>query len=220
MPIPQTKILNRRLIRDDVYQSLLEWIINGNIEPGEKLKDQELAAQLGVSRTPVREALQKLEDAGFVETAANRWTRVTSITIKDAESIYPIIQKLEELALKLAFPKITAQHLKRMQKANNELKEALDNKNSRAAMQADAEFHQVLIDAANNTELSCILEQLKAKYKRIELAYFSDADLLLASFEEHQMLITALKEKNLEAANEALASNWQASIERLKILGE
>lgn len=220
MPIPQTKTLNRTFIRDDVYQSLLEWIIDGNLEPGEKLKDKELAAQLGVSRTPVREALRKLEDEGFVETAANRWTRVTPITLKDAESIYPIIHKLEELALVLAFPHISPQHIRQMEKANNELKEALNSKDSRAAMEADEDFHQTFMNAANNSELSTILEQLKTKSRRIELAYFSNVDLLLVSFEEHQILITALKEKNLEVAKQALASNWQGSIERLKISGE
>ena len=110
MPIPQTKILNRTFIRDDVYQSLREWIVRGDLEPGEKLKDKELAAQLGVSRTPVREALRKLENEGLVETSANRWTKVAPITIQDAERIYPIIQKLEELALILAFHKIDLLH--------------------------------------------------------------------------------------------------------------
>ena len=219
MPIPQTQILNRTFIRNEVYESLRQWIVCGDLEPGEKLKDKELAAQLGVSRTPVREALRKLEDEGLVETAANRWTKVAPIALKDAECIYPIIQKLEELALTLAFAKISAQHIQHMQNANNRLEAALKSNDSQAAMQADEKFHRVLIDAADNSELRNILEQLKTKYQRIEVAYFSDADLLLASFEEHQMLIEALKEKNLEAANKALASNWQASIERLRISG-
>lgn len=219
MPIPQTQILNRTFIRDEVYESLREWIVYGNLEPGEKLKDKELATQLGVSRTPVREALRKLEDEGLVETAANRWTRVVPVTTEDAERIYPIIQKLEELALNFAFPKITVQHIQSMQNANNQLKAALLSNDSQAAMSADELFHQIFIDVANNTELSTILQQIKTKYKRIEFAYFSDANLLLASFEEHQMLIAALKTKNFEAGNLALASNWLASIERLRISG-
>lgn len=220
MPIPQTEIVNRTFIRDDVYKSLLEWIIKGDLEPGEKLKDKELAAQLGVSRTPVREALRKLEDEGLVETAANRWTRVAPITLRDAECIYPIIQALEGLALAFAFPNISAQHIRCLQTANDRLKAALDRNDPQAAMQADAALHQTLIDAANNPELSTILKQLKTKYKRIELAYFSQADLRLASFEEHQRLIAALKIKDFEAANQALASNWQASIKRLRSPGE
>ena len=220
MPIPQTKLLNRTFIRDDVYQSLREWIVGGDLEPGEKLKDKELAAQLGVSRTPIREALRRLEDEGLIETAANRWTRVAPVTIQDAESIYPIIQKLEELALTLAFSKMTAQHIQLMQKANNRLKAELNSNDTQAAMIADVAFHQIFIDAANNTELSTILEQLKTKYQRIDLAYFSDAKSLIASFEEHQKLIKALKTRNFESARQTLASNWLASIKRLRISGD
>ena len=220
MPIPHTDVLSRTFIRDDVYVSLRDWIVTGELEPGEKLKDKELASQLGVSRTPIREALRKLEDEGLVETAANRWTRVTPITLKDAETIYPIIQKLEELALTLAFPKLSPDHIQTMQTANSDLKTALGQNNPHAAMVADTLFHQVLIDMANNRELSTILNQLKAKYQRIELAYFSEAGLLLASFEEHQRLIVALKTNDLETAHQALTRNWQASIERLRSLGE
>ena len=220
MPIPQIKILNRTFIRDDVYQSLREWIVGGELEPGEKLKDKELAAQLGVSRTPVREALRKLENEGLVETSANRWTRVTAITVQDAERIYPIIQKLEELALALAFPKMSAQHIQRMQKVNGKRKAELNSNNTQAATVADVAFHQIFIDAADNPELSTILGQLKTKYQRIDLAYFSDAKSLLASFEEHQKLITALKAKDFESACQTLASNWLASIKRLRISGD
>jgi DNA-binding GntR family transcriptional regulator len=216
MPIPDVEALNRMFIRDDVYQSLREWIVSGNLKPGEKLRDKELAARLGVSRTPVREALCKLENEGLVETAANRWTKVAPINLKDAEQIYPIIQKLEELVLTLAFPRLSSEHIEAMQKANDDLKAASNNQDPHAAMSADAVFHQTLIDLADNVELSSILAQLKLKYTRIEFAYFSNSDLLLASFEEHQLIITALKAKNFEAANQALNNNWQASIERLR----
>ncbi|MGF1523457.1 MAG: GntR family transcriptional regulator [Leptolyngbyaceae cyanobacterium] len=127
MPIPQTATLNRVFLRDNVHQSLLRWIIEGVLEPGEKLKDKELAAQLGVSRTPVREALRKLEDEGLVETAANRWTRVAPIALQDAERIYPIIQALETLALTLAFPKLSALNMCQMRDANHQLKAALSS---------------------------------------------------------------------------------------------
>ena len=220
MPIPQIDVLNRTFIRDDVYVSLRDWIVSGELEPGEKLKDKELAAQLGVSRTPVREALRKLEDEGLVETAANRWTRVAPITVRDAENIYPIIQQLEDLALTLAFPHLSAQHLEAMKTANNDLKAALKQNNPHAAMVADTAFHQPLIDTANNLELTTLLDQLKTKYQRIELAYFSEADLLLASFKEHQLLVSAIKAQDLTAAHQALKSNWQSSIERLRHLGE
>ena len=99
MPIPyDAKQLNRSLMRDEVYSTLLQWIMEGELRPGEKLLDTELAENLGVSRTPVREALRRLEDKALVEAAANRWTRVTKITVDAAELIYPIIWSLEPLA--------------------------------------------------------------------------------------------------------------------------
>ena len=220
MPIPQIEALSRTFIRDDVYISLRDWIISGALEPGEKLKDKDLATQLGVSRTPVREALRKLEDEGLVETAANRWTKVAPVALSDAENIYPIIQTLEKLALTQAFSHFSEQHLRTMTMANNNLKLALEQNDPHAAVMADAAFHQILTDAANNAELSHLLTQLKTKYQRIELAYFSQTSLLLASFTEHQTLISALKANNLEVAQQALIANWQGSIQRLRDLGE
>ena len=219
MPLPQVETFERTFIRDDIYESLRSWIVVGQLEPGEKLKDKELAVQLGVSRTPVREALRKLEDEGLVESAANRWTRVTLVTLGEAERIYPIIRSLETLALDLAFPHLSKSHLARMQRANNDLREASDRGNPHAAVGADTALHQVLIDVADNPELAGLLGQLKTKYQRLELAYFSDTASLAASYGEHYALISALENRDKEAAKNALADNWLASAERLQASG-
>ena len=87
---------------DEVYAALLEWIVDGTLGPGERVRDKELAEALGVSRTPVREALQRLEDAGLVETSASRWTRVASLDVAQAEQVYPVVWSLEALAVELA----------------------------------------------------------------------------------------------------------------------
>ncbi len=218
MPIPPFASFERTFIRDDVYDSLRGWIVLGQLEPGEKLKDKELATQLGVSRTPVREALRKLEDEGLVESAANRWTRVAPVTLGQAERIYPIIQSLEALALNLAFPQLSEPHLSRMQRANDDLRAAAGG-GPHAAVSADAALHQVLIDTAGNPELKALLEQLKTKYQRLELAYFSDTVSLGASYQEHQALLSALADRDLEAAKGFLAENWRASVERLRASG-
>jgi DNA-binding GntR family transcriptional regulator len=81
MPVPPAaNKLEKSLMRDDVYSRLRDWIITGTLEPGEKLRDADLAEQLGVSRTPVREALRRLEDEGLIETKQNAWTRVAPVT--------------------------------------------------------------------------------------------------------------------------------------------
>ena len=218
MPLPETTVLSRSFMRDDVYQSLRKWIVSGELKPGEKLKDKELAAHLGVSRTPVRESLRRLEDEGLVETSPNRWTRVALVSRKDAENIYPIIQQLELLALSQAFPHITSEHVDTMRKLNNQLSDALEGGNAEEAADIDASFHQILIDTAGNAELGTILEHLKIKYHRIELAYFTSSEAMLASVEEHNMLVSALENRDLQGAQDALSQNWHASIERLRVM--
>jgi DNA-binding GntR family transcriptional regulator len=103
MPLPNSAPkLNRPAVKDEVYAALLEWIVDGTLGPGERVRDKELAEALGVSRTPVREALQRLEDAGLVETSASRWTRVASLDVAQAEQVYPVVWSLETLAVELA----------------------------------------------------------------------------------------------------------------------
>ena len=217
MPIPNNEPFDRSFMRDDVYQSLRKWIISGELEPGEKLKDKELAVHLGVSRTPVRESLRKLEDEGLVETAPNRWTRVSLVRFGDAEHIYPIIEQLELLSLSLAFPHLSKHHVQKMRRLNVRLQDALKDGNAAEVASIDLKFHQVVVDASNNSELISVLEQLKVKYHRIELSYFSSFEALTASVEEHEAFISALEEKDIDAAKSCLSKNWHASIERLRM---
>lgn len=210
MPVPQTSPLQRPILRESVYERLRDWIIEGVLQPGEALRDQSLALALGVSRTPVREALRRLEDEGLVQTAKNRWTRVKPITLSETRQIYPIVRALELLALELAFTHITPQHLQAMQQANHELQQALHNQDPTGATQADTRFHQVFIAAAQNPELENLLHHLKLKYRRLEQAFFGSGVLGLSSPQEHQAIIQALEQHNLEAARQALANNWEA----------
>ena len=212
MPIPTTQIINRTFIRDEVYHSLKHWIINGTLAPGEKLKDKELAVQLGVSRTPIREALRKLDDEGLVEAKANRWTRVTNISLADTKHIYPIISSLESLALQIAFPTLLSKEIEQMKEINSRFEDLMKGDDLYAIVNAETEFHQLFIKAAANQELENILENLKIKYKRIELAYFSQAHLFANSFAEHNKIIEALENRDLDAALNALAQNWKVPI--------
>src|SRR5215467_13805791 len=102
MPVPASAIpLTRRCLSDDAYAQLRDWIIDGVLVPGEALRDEALADALGMSRTPVRDALQRLENEGLVVTTSNRRTSVSPVTLKQARDIYPITMTLEALALRL-----------------------------------------------------------------------------------------------------------------------
>ena len=151
MPIPaNSKPINRFSMREEVYNTLLNWIMEGVLRPGEKILDKDLAEKMGVSRTPVREALRRLEDKELVESSANRWTKVAEISIEEPEKIYPILWTMEELAVAQAIENLTETDFKKMEAINNSLDKALDDGDPVAASRADAQFHDVYIERSNN----------------------------------------------------------------------
>ncbi|MFC4453692.1 GntR family transcriptional regulator [Deinococcus sonorensis] len=216
MPIPPTAPKRvRTLAREDVYSQLSGWIIDGTLAPEEPLRDQDIALQLGVSRTPVREALRRLEDEGLVETALNRWTRVAPLRAEQAAELYPVVDTLEALALRLASPSLTARDLARLQQHQQDLGLALHQRDPQAAVEADTAFHAVWTDQCGNQELQHTLRGLKRKLRRIELGYFNAAASGAASLDEHAAVIHALLAGATDDAVQALHANWQGSLERL-----
>lgn len=217
MPIPQkTKPINRFSMREEVYNTLLVWIMEGELRPGEKILDKELAEKMGVSRTPVREALRRLEDKELVESSANRWTRVAEISIKEPEMIYPIIWTLEELAMAQALENLTEADLGKMEKANKVLGEALEEGDPVKASRADALFHEVFIERSGNQYLSNILQDLKIRYRRVEVTYFEGSACAKDSLDEHCLILEALHSGNLEQIQAKIRFNWQSSLKRLQ----
>jgi DNA-binding GntR family transcriptional regulator len=214
MPIINPVPLEKSLMRDDVYQNLKKWIVQGILEPEEKLRDIDLATQLGVSRTPVREALRRLEDEGLVETKHNAWTRVSPVPYDLAERIYPIISTLEPLALEMAFENLTPENFAQMRHLNTELEQALIAGDAKKAATLDAAFHEVFTLASRNPELIAILGGLKTNHIRLEITYWQASQHALQSVQEHARLIAALQTGNLEQAKRELAWNWIRALDR------
>ncbi|MDE3046625.1 MAG: GntR family transcriptional regulator [Verrucomicrobiota bacterium] len=203
--------IQRTFIREEAYLKLRDWILEGKLAPGAQLKDKELAQQLGVSRTPIREALLKLEDEGFVITKPNRSTQVSPIEIKDAYPLYSIVWTLEKLALNQAYESITNDHIEKMAQANERFLKKMKNKDRLGALEADHEFHSIYIEISHNKELEKIITDIKQKLKRLDLYYFDKVKNALLSYEEHQQIIESLRKKDLSAALKAVEHNWKAS---------
>jgi len=217
MPIPGTpQPISRSSMREEVYSTLLSWIMVGELRPGEKLLDKELSEHLGVSRTPVREALRRLEDKGLVETAANRWTRVTEVAIEEPARIYPIIWTLEELAISLVIGKLTDKDFQDMKKSNHMLAEALEKKDPIQASRADINFHNSFIQRTENSHLIAILQDLKIRYRRVEVNYFDSENCARYSVEEHNRILESLGSRDLKLSQEMIRANWQASLQRIQ----
>ena len=219
MPLPPAEArLTRSLAREEAYEKIREWIIDGTLRPGELLRDQEIAQTLGVSRTPVREALRRLEDEGFVETALNRWTRVAPLDLRKAIEIYEVIEALEVFALERA--QLRPQDFQNMIAANDAMRRSIQRKKAASALTADEAFHGTWMARAQNSELWVLVAQLKTKMRRVELAYWHRAAQTGQSVREHIAILKALRKGSRREAIAALKQNWEGSMRRLRTVAE
>ncbi|MFF2178387.1 GntR family transcriptional regulator [Lysinibacillus sp. NPDC058147] len=210
------KKLKRTFVREEAYMIIRDWIVDGTLQPNQQLRDKELAEQLGVSRTPIREALLRLEDEGFVQTKPNRSTTVSPIDSNEVLHLYSIGRTLEQLAMEQAFENIEDEHLQMMETINLELKKAITEGNQLNAVERDNEFHLVFIDISPNKELKRILVNVKQKLKRVELFYFDLVEDVHFSCEEHERIIEAIKQKDLSLVLDEIEKNWRLSFARIQ----
>ncbi len=147
-------------MRDEAYNILREWITFGKLKPDEKLKDQDLSERLGISRTPIREALLRLERDEFVVSKPNSWTMVAPIDIENAKEVYSIVATLEEYALKESILKIEQSSIIKLTEINEQLYDALkDAEHDHQAIELDNQFHEELVLLAGNKELEKLLKK-------------------------------------------------------------
>ena len=208
VPIPlDSPVQHRTLLRDDVYRSIRDAIVRGQLAPGEQLRDQELGAWLQVSRTPVREALQRLAQAGLVVAQPGRMTRVAPEDPDLIVSARQIAAELHALALSLAFESLTEEDLESMEAANARLREALDSGDAEAAIAADDDFHEVALNRSGNPLIPEHLEVVTATLRRAEFLHFESVKGS-ASPEQHTEIIAAIRAGEHAHAVALTKANW------------
>lgn len=208
MPIPtNAPVPQRRLLRDDVYRSIRDAIVRGQLAPGEQLRDQELGAWLQVSRTPVREALQRLAQAGLVVAEPGRMTRVALENPDAVVNARQIAAQLHALAMSLAFPLLNEDDVAEMEAANDRLATALSGSDIDAAIAADDAFHEVALSRSGNPLIPDCLEVVTATLRRTEYLHF-DSVKGSASPEQHVEIITAVRTGDFDHAVELTRENW------------
>lgn len=207
MPIPsQTPRVDRSLLRDDVFRRLRDAIVDCTFLPGEQLKDADLAEWLGVSRTPVREALLRLAASGLVVSKPGRSTTVSTIDPKAVRDARDVVAAMHVLAVRDVAGNLSAVDLDRMRDANSRFAEALTAGDIGAAMTADEEFHRVPVTALGNEALAAVLDQFGPVVRRAERARFTaDGE---ASRKRHERLIELLVRGDAEAAADLVFETW------------
>lgn len=188
-------------LRDIVFQTLRNAIITGELQPGERLMETQLAEKLGVSRTPIREAIRKLELEGLVVMVPRKGAQVAQFTEKDIEDVLEVRAALEALAAKLACHRMDERDFLKLQLAIVEYSHAAKNKDLEMMIQKDVEFHDIICQATKNDKLIQMFNNLKEQVNRYRITYLKnveDSDTVEA---EHLEILNALKNKEEEVCS-------------------
>jgi DNA-binding GntR family transcriptional regulator len=209
MPVPADhRSVARPLLRENAYHALRVAIVDGTLAPGERLNDLELARWLGISRTPVREALGQLERAGLVRTKPGSYTVVSSIDARETRAAQSVAAALHELAVREAAAELSDADLEAMRAANARFAAAITAGDADAALRADDEFHAVAVTASANPVIARVLEQVTPVLRRVERLRFAGLDGR-GSIALHERIIAACAAGDADAAARAARTNWQ-----------
>lgn len=189
-------------LRDIVFQTLRNAILSGELEPGERLMETQLGEKLGVSRTPIREAIRKLELEGLVIMIPRKGAQVAPFTEKDIVDVLEVRASLEALAARLACKRMDDRAFLRLQLVIAEYEYALKDGDIETMIEKDVEFHETIFNASQNDRLIQLFSSMGEQIQRYRVTYFKNITESERVLVEHNALLDALK-----ARDEELASN-------------
>lgn len=194
------EVTDKYSLRGRVYNKIREDILNGKYKEHEELKEQAIAEEMGVSRTPVREAFRQLELQGLIQIIPNKGAYVTGITMKDVKDIYMMRSLLEGLCARWATENITKEQMDEMEE-NTYLAEFHAQKGHMEQMaELDNRFHDLLYEASNSKLLESILKDFHHYVMRVRRKTLSNENRSVASNNEHRMIMEAIKEHDADKA--------------------
>ncbi len=191
-------------LRDVVFKTLRQAILKGELEPGERLMEIQLAERLGVSRTPIREAIRKLELEGLVLMIPRRGAEVAKISEKNLRDVLEVRRSLEELAIDLACQRIQEEELETLREAQKEFAAAIAAGDAMEIAQTDEKFHEIIYSGTGNQKLMQILSNLREQMYRYRLEYIKDANKRQILLVEHEQILKALSLRHVQEARLAV----------------
>ena len=204
-------------LREVVCETLREAIRSGVLKPGERLMEIQLADELGVSRTPVREAMRKLELEGYVIMLPRRGTYVANISIRDINEVFEIRTTLDALASGLAAERITEEELEQLERLLVSIGENIETRNMKKVVEDDMEFHDILYKASRNQRLVGIISNLREQITRFRSMSMSYPGRLKKTLEEHSRLVEAIAQRDVELAQKLAVEHMENSEQTLLI---
>ena len=191
-------------LRDVVFNTLRQAILKRELEPGERLMEIQLAERLGVSRTPIREAIRKLELEGLVLMIPRKGAEVAKISARSLRDVLEVRRALEELAIELACQRMTEEDLGELQKAQDEFKKAIADGDAMRIAETDEHYHDVIYSGTQNAKLIQMLNNLREQMYRYRLEYIKDADKRKILILEHERVLKAIRDRKVAEAKEAM----------------
>jgi DNA-binding GntR family transcriptional regulator len=194
-------------LRDVVFDTLKDAILKGKLEPKERLMEIQLAEQLGVSRTPVREAIRKLELEGLVIMEARKGAYVSDISYEDIIDTLEVREALETYAVKLAIEKKTTKKINNLEKLNDEFQKAFEENDIQKMVYLDTTIHNDLLALSGNKKLISFMDALNEIMQRFRLIYFNESYNPEVIIKEHYEVFEAIKRGDKESAVKAMTSH-------------
>ena len=194
-------------LRDVVFNTLRQAILRGELKPGERLMEIQLANKLGVSRTPIREAIRKLELEGLVNMVPRKGAEVADITEKSLRDVLEVRKALEELSVQLACEKITEEEIEELKRAAERFKDTLDDQDVTKIAEADVAFHDIIYTATDNQKLILLLNNLREQMYRYRVEYLKKEEAYPQLIAEHEELIDNISKRNKEEATRIMCEH-------------
>jgi len=204
-------------LRDVVFKTLRQAILKGELKPGERLLEIHLANKLGVSRTPIREAIRKLELEGLVIMVPRRGAQVAQITEKSLSDVLEVRRALDELAVELACERIGEEEKIELQNACVNFEKAVETKDYHKIAEADVAFHDIIFQASGNMRLKQMVNNLAEQMYRYRFEYIKDESQHTMLIEEHRKIYDSIVKNQVKAAKDAIClhiENQEKSIIR------
>jgi DNA-binding GntR family transcriptional regulator len=190
-------------LRDVVFNTLRQAILTGELKPGERLMEIHLANKLGVSRTPIREAIHKLELEGLVTMIPRRGAEVAQITEKSMSDVLEVRRAMDALCAELACDRITEEETEQLNQACENFRRATQTKDVKKIAQADVELHDIIVQATGNKRLVQLVNNLSEQMYRYRFEYIKDFSQHERLVEEHRIIYESIVNKDKETASEA-----------------
>ena len=194
-------------LREVVFNTLRRAILRGELVPGQRLMEIQLAEKMGVSRTPVREAIRKLELEGLVVMIPRKGAEVAHISGKNLRDVLEVRRALEELAGELACKRMTEEELRQLEKANHKFISVLGSDDITVFAQADEAFHGLIYQATDNDRLIQMVNHLREQMYRYRIEHIKDRSQRKLLVQEHQEIMRALSARDVEATRRTIRNH-------------